>query len=68
MYKAKYQALKILEILIDYRSSVRLRHLLNDFKIVRPAPPRRAVLPRRPVAHLPLTIPSGFRGRAAAHS
>jgi hypothetical protein len=35
MYRAKMQAIKILEILIDFRSSVRLKHLLNDFKLVR---------------------------------
>ena len=54
MFRAKYQALKILEILIDYRSSLRLQHLLSDFKAVRPAvaaargpPTRRSPPPRR---------------------
>ena len=63
MYKAKYQAIKILEILIDYRSSVRLRHLLNDFKTVRrPArlrPERPTLRPNYPLTASP-SIPHTF--------
>jgi len=35
MFRAKLEAMKIIQILMDYRLSVRLQHLINDFKLVR---------------------------------
>jgi len=38
MFRAKFQAMKVLQVVLDYRLSIRLKHLLHDFKLVRQNP------------------------------
>jgi len=77
MFRAKYEAMKIIQILMDYRLSVRLQHLINDFKLVRrasvPSAGRAAVLMRKAlgaamtrVGARPAERPAGARGHHAA--